>query len=137
MHASAPAVDWRRHSTVLLETRKRDGTWVPTPVTLVVDADGRAYFRTYDQSGKAKRMRNFPAVRVAPASFRGKSRGPAFHGRIRLLDGAEAQHARALLAARHPVVHGRLVPWMHRRKGWTTLHYELSILAPCVEAIAA
>ena len=50
--------------TVLLETRRRDGTWVPTPVSLVIDA-GRAYFRTYDASGKYKRLRNFPQVRLA------------------------------------------------------------------------
>jgi hypothetical protein len=38
---------------VLLETRKRDGTWVKTAVSVVIDG-GHAYFRTYDASGKYK-----------------------------------------------------------------------------------
>jgi PPOX class probable F420-dependent enzyme len=117
-------VDWSTTSTVVIETRRRDGTWVPTSVSLVADGS-RLYFRTYDASGKAKRLRNFPQVRVAPATLRGRPLAPAVPGHARLLQGEEAEHARALLARRFPVLHGRLVPWMHRRKGWTTLHYEL------------
>jgi uncharacterized protein len=111
--------------TVVLETRKRDGTWVASPVSLVIERD-RAYFRTYNASGKYKRLRNFPQVRLAPSTFRGKATGPAVEGHARVLDGAEADHARELLAARFPIFHGKLVPWMHRRKGWTTLHYEVT-----------
>ncbi|HUZ56858.1 MAG TPA: PPOX class F420-dependent oxidoreductase [Streptosporangiaceae bacterium] len=116
------------HKTVLLETRKRDGTWVATPVSLVADGE-RAYFRTYDAAGKAKRLRNFQQVRVAPSTLRGKPVCPAIDGRARMLHGAEADHARSLLAARYPVLHGWLVPMMHRRKGWTTEHYELTVAA--------
>jgi uncharacterized protein len=111
--------------TVQLQTRKRDGTWVPSPVSLVVEGD-RAYFRTYDASGKYRRLRNFPQVRLAASTFRGKPTGPAVDGRVRVLDGAEADHARDLLAARFPLLHGKLVPWMHRRKGWATVHYEVT-----------
>ena len=111
--------------TVLLRTRKRDGSWVPTPVSVVVDGD-RAYFRTWDTSGKHKRLRNFPQVRLAPSTLRGKPTGSEIEGAARQLDGAEAEHARALLARRFPVMHGRLVPWVHRRKGWTTVHYEVT-----------
>lgn len=50
------------HATVLLETRKCDGSWVGTPVSLVVEGD-RAYFLTYHAAGKTKRLRNFPEVR--------------------------------------------------------------------------
>ena len=115
-----------RQRVVVLETRKRDGTWVATPVSIVVDG-GRAFFRTYDAAGKAKRLRNFPAVRVAPASLRGRPTGPAVTGTARLLDDDEAVRARALLAAKYPWLHGRLVPALHRRKGWRTLHYELEL----------
>jgi PPOX class probable F420-dependent enzyme len=117
-------VDWAATSSVVLETQRRDGSWVPTTVSLVADGS-HLYFRTYDASGKAKRLRNFPDVRVAPATLRGRPLAPAVHARARLLHGDEAEHARAVLARRFPVLHGRLVPWMHRRKGWTTLHYEL------------
>jgi hypothetical protein len=114
------------HTTVLLETRKRDGSWVGTPVSLVVDGD-RAYFRTYDAAGKTKRLRNFPEVRLSPSTLRGKPTGPSVTAQTRLLHDGEADHARALLAASYPILHGRLVPWMHRRKGWTTEHYELTV----------
>jgi uncharacterized protein len=126
--ASRPGagVDWARTSTVLMETRRRDGTWVATPVSLVMDGTV-GYFRTYDAAGKAKRLRNFPEVRVAPSTLRGRPTGPAAEARVRLLHGAEAEHARRLLARRYPVLHGLLVPWAHRLKGWTTLHYELQL----------
>jgi uncharacterized protein len=112
--------------TVLLETRKRDGTWVGTPVSIVV-AGGRAFFRTYDASGKAKRLRNFPEVRVAPSTMRGRPTGPSVTGTARLLDDDQADRVRALLATKYPWLHGRMVPAMHRRKGWQTLHYELEL----------
>ena len=115
-----------RQRTVLLETRKRDGTWVGTPVSIVV-AGGRAFFRTYDAAGKAKRLRNFPEVRVAPSTLRGRPTGPSVAGTARLLDDDEAVRARALLAGKYPWLHGRLVPAVHRRKGWRTLHYELEL----------
>lgn len=109
---------------VLLQTRKRDGTWVKTPVNLVVERD-RGYFRTYSASGKYKRLRNFPYVRLAASTFLGKPLGPAVPGLSRRLDGAEAEHAASLLAARFPLLQGKLVPWIHRRKGWATAHYEV------------
>jgi uncharacterized protein len=111
--------------TVLLQTRKRDGNWVSTPVSLVIEND-HGYFRTYDASGKYKRLRNFPQVRLAPSTVLGKPLGPAVQGRTRRLGPGEAQHAASLLAARFPLLHGKLVPWMHRRKGWATIHYEIT-----------
>ena len=89
--------DWTTTSTVVLETRRRNGTWVPTAVSLVAD-DEHLYFRTYDASGKAKRLRNFPAVRVAPATLRGRPLAPTVGGRVRLLQRDEAERARRLLA---------------------------------------
>jgi PPOX class probable F420-dependent enzyme len=121
---ASQTVEWARAKTVLLETRRKDGRWVETPVSLATDGT-RAYFRTYDAAGKAKRLRNFPDVRISPSDLRGRRLGPTVDARARLLDGAEAEYARELLARRFPVLHGWLVPWTHRLKGWTTLHYEL------------
>lgn len=113
---------------IMLETRKRDGSWVGTPVNLVMDG-GRAFFKSYDASGKAKRLRNFSEVRVAPSTMAGKVRGPLVPGRATLLDGesAEAKKAAALLARKHPLLQGRLVPFFHKRKGYKTLFYELTL----------
>lgn len=116
--------------TVLLETRKRDGSWVGSPVSLVGEGDGgvqRAYFRTWSTTGKVKRLRNFPDVRVSPCRLSGEPTGPAIAGRARRVHGAEEQRARELLAARFPVLHRYLVPWYHRMRALTTVHYELTI----------
>jgi PPOX class probable F420-dependent enzyme len=112
--------------TVLLETRKRDGTWVGTPVSLAV-LDGRAYFRTYSSAGKAKRLRNFPEVRVGSCSFLGKPNGEAFAGQARLLGSEEAATARVVLRRRHPVLQGAAVPLAHKLMRYATLHYELTL----------
>ena len=110
--------------TVLLQTRKRDGTWVGTPVSLAVRS-GRAYFRTYSSAGKAKRLRNFPDVRVSACSFLGRPIGEAVAGHARLLDRDEAAVARVVLRRRHPVLQGAAVPLAHKLMRYTTLHYEL------------
>ena len=65
----------QKQRAVRLETRKRDGSWVATPVSVAVDGE-HAYFRTWDVSGKARRLRNFPEVRVAPSTLTGKPTGP-------------------------------------------------------------
>jgi uncharacterized protein len=112
--------------TGLLETRKRDGSWVATPVSLVA-ADGHLYFRSYQEAGKAKRLRNFPQVRVAPCTMAAKPTGDAVTGRAHLLDDAQSRVVARLLRRRFPVMHGILVPLAHRLKGYTTLHYELDL----------
>ena len=117
-----------RQKTILLKTKKRDGTWVATPVSIVVDHD-HAYVRTYDKSWKAKRLRNFPEVRFAPSTFRGKPTGKELHAWARLLDGEEALTAARLLARKYPVLHGVLVPLSHKVMRTKTLHYELSGVA--------
>lgn len=111
--------------TILLETRKRDGTWVGTPVSLAVQGD-HAYVRTYAKSWKSKRLRNFPEVRFAPSTFRGERSGPEVHAVARRLEGEEARSAARLLARKYPVLHGVLVPMSHRVMRTKTLHYELS-----------
>ncbi|MFC7279466.1 PPOX class F420-dependent oxidoreductase [Paractinoplanes rhizophilus] len=113
---------------LLLETRKRDGTWVGTPVNLVVE-DGRGFFKTYVPSGKVKRLRNFPEVRIAPSTYRGRVKGARVAGRATPLGGESPEAARAaeLLARKHPLLQGRLVPAYHKRKGLKTVFYELAL----------
>lgn len=122
----APREDWARVKTIRLQTHKRDGSWVWTPVSLVM-RDGRLFFRTYRQSGKAKRLRNFSEVRAAPCTFLGKPQGAAVVGCARLLDKQESAAARKLLRRRHPILHGILVPLTHRVMRYDTQHYELTV----------
>jgi uncharacterized protein len=111
---------------IQLTTFRRSGDPVATPVHVVTDQDGAvAYFRTWDTTGKSKRLRHTPAVEIAPCTFRGRLLGPAVGATAQLLAGAESGHAARLLAARHPFLHGRLIPWIHRRRGWITQQYRL------------
>jgi uncharacterized protein len=114
-----------RQRTILLHTRKRDGSWVPTPVSIAVRGD-RAYIRTYAKAGKSKRLRNFPEVRFCPSTLRGKPTGAMLYARARLLGGDEARLAARLLSRKHPVLHGFAVPLAHRIMRTATLHYQLS-----------
>src|SRR5262245_9193855 len=90
---------------MLLETRKRDGTWVGTPVNPVVE-DDHVYFRTWHTSGKVKRLRNFPDVRFAPSTARGRATGSVFTGTATLLHGERAKHAAKLINRRFPFLQG-------------------------------
>jgi hypothetical protein len=110
-----------------LTTFRRDGTPVATPVHVAAEPGEPdvAYFRTWDTTGKAKRLRHTPAVLVAPSTFRGQALGPAIRAEAHLLGGAASQHAASLLASKHPILHGRLIPWYHRRRGWVTQQYRL------------
>jgi PPOX class probable F420-dependent enzyme len=118
---------FRKRRTALLTTYKRDGTPVATPVTIAVDGD-HAYVRTWDSAWKARRMRNNPAVLVAPATVRGRPTGEAIAARSRQLDGDEAQRAARAIARRQPILQGVLVPVFHRLMRYRTLHYELTTL---------
>ena len=109
----------------LLTTYKRDGTAVGTPVFIAV-YDPVAYVRTFDPSGKLKRMRNNPEVQLAPSTLRGRPTGPTMRARARILDGKESEHAASELARKYPLMHGRLIPWYHRRKGYVTTQIELT-----------
>jgi PPOX class probable F420-dependent enzyme len=115
----------RAAHTVLLSTRRRDGRTVQTPVNLAVDRDGTGYFRTWSTAGKARRLANFPGLRLAPCSVTGRAQGsdqPALASR---LSGPEADHARRLLAERFPLLHGVIVPRLHRLQRRHTVYYRL------------
>jgi uncharacterized protein len=111
-------------SYMLLTTFRRDGRSVATPVHVVTE-DGVAFFRTWDVSGKAKRLRHTTEVRVAPCNARGCRRGEDLAAKAVLLTGEGSLQAAKKLAQAHPLLHGRLIPWYHRRRGWQTQQYRL------------
>jgi PPOX class probable F420-dependent enzyme len=120
--ALAPFVDQK---TVLLTSYRRDGTPVGTPVHIAVEGD-HAYIRTYDRAWKIKRIRRNPEVEVAPSTLRGEPTGPAIHARGRILSGEESKHAASLLARKYRILHGLLIPFLHRLRGYTTMQIELT-----------
>jgi len=111
--------------TVLLTTYRRNGAPVGTPVNIAVEG-ARAFVRTWDTAWKLKRIRNNPEIEIAPSTFRGKPTGPAIRARARVLNGAESAHAGQALARKHPILHGVLVPLIHRLRGNRTVHIEVT-----------
>lgn len=114
-----------RQRTILLTTYRRDGTPVATPVHLAVAGD-RAFFRTWDTTWKLKRIRQNPAVEVAPSTAGGTPTGPAIHARARILAGDESVHAARALARKYPILHGVLIPLFHRLRRYRTMHIEVT-----------
>jgi PPOX class probable F420-dependent enzyme len=77
-----------------IETVRRNGETVPTPVWFV-EFEGALYFQTSNKSGKFKRIRNYPFVRVAPCNITGGLRGRWVDGKALFLSKEEATAAAA------------------------------------------
>src|SRR2546425_10680254 len=87
-----------------LETFKKNGTGVRTPVWFAADRsinldsnDAKLYVYTIGVSGKVKRIRNNPRVRIAPCDMRGGLKGQWVVARAEIVTGAEAEHGMGLL----------------------------------------
>ncbi len=83
-----------------LETYRRTGQPVATPVWFVIERD-IIYVYTLASSGKVKRIRNNPRVRIAPCDARGRLRGTWLQATARIVDESEAGRAHALLVAKY------------------------------------
>ena len=69
---------------ICLTTFRKSGVGVATPVWFA-ERDDKLYVKTRIESGKSKRIRNNPDVRLAPSTIRGKIIGPEFSGKARIL----------------------------------------------------
>jgi len=68
---------------ISLETYRKNGQPVRTPVWFLKE-DGILYVHTDDSTGKVKRIRQNPTVRVAPSHFRGKPKAEYIEARAEL-----------------------------------------------------
>jgi uncharacterized protein len=91
---------------VLLTTFRRDGRAVPTPLWVVPDGSGIAFW-TPDGTGKVKRIRNSGRVTVAPCDMRGKVLGEAVEAQARIGDPADRRRIGAALKRKYGLL-GRL-----------------------------
>ncbi|MEV6342201.1 PPOX class F420-dependent oxidoreductase [Actinoplanes sp. NPDC051851] len=91
---------------VLLTTFRRDGRAVATPLWVVPDGDGLAFWTVAD-SGKVKRIRNSGRVTVAPCDVRGTPAGEAMEATARLGDAADLHRVGATLKRKYGLM-GRL-----------------------------
>jgi PPOX class probable F420-dependent enzyme len=80
-------------------------------VSIAVDGL-RTSVRTCDAAEKVRRLRNDPAVTIAPCTTRGRVTGPAIAAHAMLLDGAEASTAaRVRWPASTPCSRASPCPW--------------------------
>ena len=75
-----------------LETYKKDGTPVRTPVWFVIDKD-LIYVITRDSTGKLKRLKNNQDVRIVSCSFKGEPKNEWVKGKTEMITGEEADKA--------------------------------------------
>src|SRR5476651_2390531 len=83
----------RGQKYISLTTFRKAGGAVPTPVWFGEEND-KLYVMTSSKSGKYKRIRNNPQVRVAPCTIRGKVTGPEFPATARILPLEDHKRAR-------------------------------------------
>jgi len=99
MAASIPS-EIRGQKYISLTTFRKSGVAVPTPVWFG-EEDGKLYVMARSDSGKVKRLRNNPQVRIAPCSVRGKIKGPEYAGVARILPPEDFPRARAAIRKKY------------------------------------
>lgn len=83
-----------------LESVKRDGTPVQTPVWFAED-QGVLYVYTLAKAGKVKRIRHHPRIRLAPCTMRGTVTGAWVEAEATIVDATTAAHGHALLRRKY------------------------------------
>ncbi len=92
-----------------LETFRKNGAGVRTPVWFAADPNPpngvmTFYVYTLPDSGKVKRIRNNPKLRIAPCNMRGDVRGAWIDARARFCSPDEAAKGQSLLIQKYGLV---------------------------------
>jgi len=90
------AIDPAR-SYLNLETYRKSGAAIQTPVWFATDGDGTIYVYSLAKAGKVKRVRNNGKVRIAPCDVRGRLEGDWIDARAVVADPGAAAHGQQLL----------------------------------------
>jgi uncharacterized protein len=85
---------------ICLITFRKTGVPVSTPVWFGEEAD-KLYVMTRSDSGKYKRMRNQPRVRIAACTIRGKIIGPEFSAQASLLPERDWRRAKKIIEKKY------------------------------------
>jgi uncharacterized protein len=95
---------FRDHRYISLETFKKSGEGVKTPVWFVADPgsdlagdQARLYLYTIGNTGKVKRIRNNPRVKIAPCTLKGVPLGEWAEASAEIVTGDESARAMGLL----------------------------------------
>ena len=88
--------DLSKFKYITIETFRKNGAGVRTPIWFII-YQGLIYFRTDVNSGKVKRIRNNPHVRIAPCDIRGNLKGNWFDGKVKFADLAESSITHSMI----------------------------------------
>lgn len=80
------------HKYINLETYKKNGQVVQTPVWFVIDND-QIFVTTRPDTGKVKRIRNNDTVKIMPCGMRGEPKGEWIEGTARFANESESKNA--------------------------------------------
>ena len=84
-----------------LESYRRDGTAVRTPLWFAADGDGTFYVYSRADAFKVKRLRRAPGCRIAACDIWGNVSGPWLDATAAVVSGAAAARGMALLDRRY------------------------------------
>jgi PPOX class probable F420-dependent enzyme len=108
MTASAGFAVFHGHKYLSLETFKKNGQAVRTPVWFAADpsaspdsSGAKIFIYTIGDTAKVKRMRNNPRVKIAPCDLRGKILGKWVDARAQFLTGEGAAKGMRLLNSKY------------------------------------
>ena len=103
-----------------LETYKKDGTPIRTPVWFVIDKN-LIYIITRDSTGKVKRLGNNQNVRIVPCSFKGEPKNEWVKGTAEKIRGEEADKVIKLRKKKYGMF-ARLIGIFTSQKGNLTVY---------------
>ena len=103
------------HKYINLETYRKSGKAVCTPVWFVTDNDA-IYVVTTKETGKIKRLQNNQSVRIAVCGFRGELKGEWVSGTAKFAESSESERAMKLRKKKYGL-QARLVGALVARKG--------------------
>jgi uncharacterized protein len=90
---------------ISLGTRKKDGSIVRTPVWYVSrdlgEFGAELFVTTEDNSGKVKRIRNFPDVEIAECDMRGRLKGEVISAIAHIVDAQQASELTELFKKKY------------------------------------
>jgi len=98
-----------------LETYKRDGTPIRTPVWFVIDND-LIYVITRESTGKVKRLKNNQSIRIVTCSFKGQPKNEWVNGMAEKITGEKADKAIKLRKKKYGM-YARLIGLFTSQKG--------------------
>ncbi len=112
--ASLATLDRQRYLN--LATFRRNGRAIETPVWFAL-REGRLYVFTDGTSGKVKRLRANPRIRIAPCDVRGKLKGDWGEGEGRIIDEPAAVEAAYAVLRRKYGLQMRVTDFFSRLAG--------------------